>query len=139
MIYEFCEREESERKRIKKTSFIGQIQLASTKVFENISSLNYFLLVGKLEVRPRRLLPRAFLIRVTVRVKRGPCIRITRGNVLTVCSRVTIVARVNKKFPHSLLLTFYCKLFDRRTLEPDVRFSPFEVKIGGGGRRNEKN
>ena len=64
MIYEFCEREESERKRIKKTSFISQIQLASTKVFENISSLNYFLLVGKLEARPRGLLPGAFLIRL---------------------------------------------------------------------------
>ena len=42
------------------------------KFFETISTLNYFLLVAKQEARPGLLLPVAFLIRVTVRAKRGP-------------------------------------------------------------------
>lgn len=42
------------------------------KFFETISTINYFLLVAKLDARPGLLLPVAFLIRVTVRVKRGP-------------------------------------------------------------------
>ena len=109
----FAKQKKVSEKELNKTSFIGQIWLASTKFFENVSSLNNFLLVAKLEARVSTVTSWGLSHTGYGLSESRSAYKHHQGQCSPGVFSSSIVAWVNKKFLNSLLLIFNCKPFSR--------------------------